>query len=156
MPYLEWKPSFSVGFERFDAENRHLVSLLNRLHSNLANQNTMSILGVILKELEWYTRWHFSAEEMHMQAHAYPNFTSHKLEHDRFKKQIDWFVDHFQWKRYEIAVEVCDALETWLTEHILQRDVAYASFFEFSGIADKDFPPFAGLPTKGEHLGLRT
>ena len=95
----------------------------------------MSILGVILKELGWYTRWHFRAEEMHMQVHAYPHFASHKLEHDRFKEQIDWFVDHFQRKRYEIAVEVCDALETWLTEHILQRDVAYASFFEFSGIA---------------------
>jgi hemerythrin len=136
MPLVEWKPEFSVGIERLDGEHRHLISLLNQLHGALANRREMLILGTILSELVWYTRWHFCAEEVHMKVHAYPDLASHKAEHDRFKEQVDQFVDHFHAGRDAIAVEVSDALQEWLIHHILQCDAAYARFFQSNGIAD--------------------
>lgn len=136
MLLVEWKPEFSVGVERFDEEHRHLISLLNQLQVALADQRENLILGAILKELVWYTRSHFKAEEVLMKRYAYPGLVSHRAEHDRFREKVAQFVDHFQSGRAVIAVEVSDALLEWLIDHILQCDAAYADFFRCNGIAD--------------------
>lgn len=136
MPFVEWKPEFSVGVGRFDDDHRHLISLLNQLHMALTNRREMSILGAILKELVWYTRWHFKSEEVLMKRYAYPDLASHIAQHDRFTEQVGQYVDHFQSGRDAIAVEVSDALQEWLIRHILQCDAAYARFFQSNGIAD--------------------
>jgi hemerythrin-like metal-binding protein len=136
MPPVEWKPEFSVGFERLDGEHRHLFSLLNQLNTALANQRQKSMLGAILRELDWYTRWHFKAEEVLMKRYAYPDTLAHIVEHDRFREQVAQYSAHFQSGRDVIAVEVSDALQEWLMRHILQSDAEYASFFQANGITD--------------------
>jgi hemerythrin-like metal-binding protein len=129
----QWKVLYRA---RLDAEHRHLISLLNQLHTALANRREMSILGAILTELVWYTRWHFKTEEALMKRYDYPNLPSHKAEHDDFTEQVAQFVDHFHSGRNTIAIEVSDALQDWLTRHILRCDAAYACFFRSNGIAD--------------------
>ena len=130
MPLVEWKPEFSVGFERLDGEHRHLISLLSQLHTALVNKQHMPMLGVILRELDWYTRWHFKAEEVLMKRYSCPDLIAHVAEHDRFREQVAQYSAHFHSGREAIAVEVSDALQEWLIRHILQCDIAYARFFQ--------------------------
>jgi hemerythrin len=136
MPLVEWKPEFTVGFERFDGEHRDLISLLNQLHTALVNQQQNSILDAILKDLDWYTRWHFKAEEVLMKSYAYP---------DRFREQVAQYSAHFESGRDLLATEVSDALQEWLIKHILLCDAQYVSFFQTNGIADIKLPQHASV-----------
>lgn len=134
----EWTPELSVGIGRFDDEHRHLISLLNQLHSAMEKPNGRSELRSILKGLLWYTRSHFRAEELLMKRYAYPELASHKAEHDRLKEQVRQCADHFRSGRDEIAVELSDTLQEWLTHHIMQSDAAYTSFFKSLDVSDLD------------------
>jgi hemerythrin len=136
VPLVEWRPEFSVGFARLDGEHHHLISLMNKLHMALVNGQEIFVLGGILKELDWYTRSHFRAEEVLMKGYGYPGLATHIVQHERFKEQLVQYADHFQSGRVAIAVEVLDALQEWLVRHILGSDAAYAAFFQATGVAD--------------------
>jgi hemerythrin len=136
MPFVEWKPEFSVGIERFDDDHRHLFLLLNQLHVSMAGRKISSALNIILKELDWYAQTHFRAEEVLMKRYRYPELAAHRAEHDRFTEQVAQFSRHFQSGRDEIIVEVSDTLWDWLAQHILQSDAAYARFFQSIGVAN--------------------
>jgi hemerythrin-like metal-binding protein len=142
----EWKPELSVGIDRFDDEHRHLISLLNQLHSGMASPNGKSALESVLKELIWYTKSHFRSEELLMKRHGYPELAAHKAEHDRFKEQVRQCADHFQSGRTEIVIELSDALQEWLTYHIIESDGAYTNFFKNLGITGDEEPTFAPKP----------
>jgi hemerythrin-like metal-binding protein len=167
MSLVKWTPDFSVGIERFDAAHRHLISLLNKTQMSLGNCREAIILGAILGELVWYTRWHLRDEELHMKFSVYPGLGPHKAEHDRFRKLVDQFVDQFHAGQKSIAVDVLKALRDWLTTHILESDAAYARFFQADAFADEAVqmsPPFKTLespsrevnyPSQFRHLDWR-
>ncbi len=127
MPIVEWKPEFSVENKRFDEDHRHLFLLLSQLQRSMAGGQGNSALILTLARC---AHAHFKAEEMAMQRYGYPELASHVAEHDRFTQQILQFVNHFHAGRPEIIVEASGALQECLAQHILQSDVAYASFFE--------------------------
>jgi hemerythrin-like metal-binding protein/diguanylate cyclase (GGDEF)-like protein len=141
MPFIEWKPEFSVGIVRFDDDHRHLISLLNQLHSAIYDDQDRLALNSILEGLVWYTQSHFRAEEALMQRYAYPKLTSHKAEHDRFTNQVVQFADGFKSGREANSVEIAAAMEDWLAKHILGCDAAYIQFFRSHGIADAVITP---------------
>lgn len=143
MPFVGWKPEFSVGIERFDDDHRHLFSLFNQLHMSMTGRESNSALNLILRELAWYAQTHFRAEEMLMKRHGYPGLDSHRAQHDRFTEQVDQFVDHFHSGRDEIKVEVSDTLQKWLTQHILRSDAAYAKFLQLKEAAEVQSLPQA-------------
>lgn len=129
MPFVDWKPEFSVGIERFDDDHRHLFYLLNQLHVSMATRENYSALNLVLKELVWYTQTHFRAEEVLMKRYGYPELASHSAEHDRFTEQVAQFADHFHSGQVGIIAEVSDTLREWLAQHILHSDAAYGRFF---------------------------
>ncbi len=141
MPFIEWKPEFSVGIVRFDDDHRHLISLLNQLHLAIHDDQDRLALSSILEGLVWYTQSHFRAEEALMQRYAYPKLTSHKAEHDRFKNQVVQFADGFKSGQEANSVEIAAAMEEWLAKHILGCDAAYTQFFRSYGIADAVITP---------------
>jgi len=136
MPYIQWKPEFSVGIERFDHDHRHLFSLLNQLHMSMAGRESNSALNLILRELNWYAQTHFTAEEVLMKRYGYPELDAHRVQHDRFIERVTQFCDHFQSGRNEIIVEVSDMLREWLGHHISQSDAAYAKCFRLNNWAE--------------------
>jgi hemerythrin len=136
MAFFEWNPAYSVGVSRFDDDHQHLISLLNQLHSAMAGGQGILALNSTLQGLVWYTKSHFKAEEVLMKRYAYPEFASHKAEHDAFAQQVAELVNDFESGRRAIAVEVLDALQDWLKLHILQCDAAYSAYFQANGIAD--------------------
>jgi hemerythrin len=153
MPFIAWKPEFSVGIAGLDDDHRHLISLLNESHSALGMDEDQGRLALrsILESLIWYTRSHFRAEEVLMQYYAYPKFASHRAEHDRLTKQVTYFADSFKLGSDAISVEVATALEEeWLAKHILQCDAAYAQFFRSNCMLDRVVKHVNGVKAAGE------
>ena len=135
MLFVEWEPEFSVGIKRFDDDHRHLFSLFNQLHEPIAAHDGNLALTLIMRELVWYAQTHFKAEEVLMKLYRYPEFVSHRAEHDHFAEQVLQFVDHFDSGRDEVIVEVSDTLQEWLAQ-MLRSDAAYAKFFQLHDAAE--------------------
>jgi hemerythrin-like metal-binding protein/diguanylate cyclase (GGDEF)-like protein len=136
MPSFEWKPEFSVGIVRFDDDHRHLISLLNQLRLAIHEGQDGLALSFILEGLIWYTQSHFGAEEALMQRYAFPEFASHKAEHDRFRDRVVEFADGFKSGRKTNSDEIATAMEEWLAKHMVECDASYSQFFRSKGVAD--------------------
>jgi len=129
MPLVEWKPEYSVGIDAFDDDHRQLFSLLNQAYASVSARQGDLALNHILRELAYYAQTHFRAEEALMKRYGYPELPAHKAKHDYFTAQIAQFSDHFQSGQVGLIIEVTNTLQLWLTEHILQYDLAYASYY---------------------------
>ncbi len=88
MPFVEWKPEFSVGIERFDDDHRRLFLLLNQVHMSMSGTVSILALRFILGDLVWYTQTHFRAEEVLMKRCGYPDLAAHRAEHNRFTERV--------------------------------------------------------------------
>lgn len=133
MAYWEWQESYATTVSEFDAHHQHLMSLLNNLYDNVFSCTDVSkkqrLIGESLTELADYTQYHFTAEEELMRQYAYPDFTSHKQQHDHFKQQVAELIGQHRDGTLTLSHPVLTLLIEWITVHILETDKKYGPFF---------------------------
>jgi hemerythrin-like metal-binding protein len=129
-----WSDTYSVKIGIIDMQHKNLVSIINELHQAMVAGHGKEQLGKILSNLINYTHVHFKTEETFMESHQYPEFTSHKSEHDRLTKTVLDFQAKFQRNEVGLTIEVMDFLKNWLGKHILGVDKRYAPFFNAKGM----------------------
>ncbi len=118
MPYIEWNSNISVNVADIDTQHKKLVNLINTLHEAMTQGKGKEILGKVLDELVDYTKTHFSFEEGKMQAAGYKQYLSHKLEHDRFTRQVMDLQKQYHDGKATITIDVLNFLKDWLVNHI--------------------------------------
>jgi hemerythrin-like metal-binding protein len=89
-----------------------------------------------LKELESYAAEHFQTEEILMKQNGYPDYPSHKQEHDEFIEKIEDLKKKFEKQKetYTVPIETWIFLKNWLNQHIMGTDKQYVPFFQEKGI----------------------
>lgn len=124
MALLHWRPNMSLGIAALDADHRHLIDLLNRLHFMFLAGDENAAVGDVLDELLAYTRRHFAREEAVMRRTGYPGFQRHRQQHrelaDRlavFRARFDAAPDQFDMAAFY------DFLSEWLLVHVLDEDM---------------------------------
>ncbi|MDP7624888.1 MAG: bacteriohemerythrin [Rhodospirillales bacterium] len=125
MSELEWKESWSVGYNLLDEDHMVLINIINQVK---ASQENNKPIDWVLQDLSDYVDLHFSREEEMMHIVGYSGFDEHVKEHRSF---VEWlntvkfsFNNNPQAKHY-IADTVLDYLEVWLKNHILHTDMNY-------------------------------
>jgi hemerythrin-like metal-binding protein len=129
-----WSDTYSVQIGIIDMQHKNLVNLVNELHQAMGVGQGKEQAGKILSNLIRYTQVHFKTEENLMESHKYPEYTSHKSEHDRLTKTVLDFQDKFQRNQVGLTVELMDFLKLWLTRHILGSDQKYTPFLNAKGV----------------------
>jgi len=86
------------------------------------------ILLTVLKELQQYVEYHFKAEETLMRLHAYPEFTSHKAEHEDAVQKINKFIEEYDRHEEHLVIDVLNFLSNLLQNHILHTDRKYIPY----------------------------
>ena len=133
MRKISWHDSFSVGVTKLDEHHQHLAHLINQLYDCIPNSSESEKVVDILSALIEYARYHFSHEEGYMEAHDFPQFEQHRIEHIQF---------------CEVVAETCYGatigiigldelhkyLTNWWTNHILYEDMLYKPFFVSKGL----------------------
>jgi len=125
MDTLRWDDSYSVGDEHIDEQHRGLIQLINKLDSGAP-------VAVVLGELQTYVDVHFRDEERMLEAVDYPDLAAHKIQHAAFE---EWLEASRQACRSGEVVNllrdsISSYLKTWLVNHILVSDKAYAAFLD--------------------------
>ena len=86
MADLEWKESYSVGIEQFDADHKKLIEIINRV---VKADEAGGPVQWVLQELDNYARDHFQAEEERMTAAGYPGLEEYRKEHMAFHEWLE-------------------------------------------------------------------
>lgn len=126
MSIMEWDSSLDIGVEEMNDQHKVLLDIMNRMHDEYEKDESSSMLGMLLNQLETATVKHFSEEEQFMEQHNYPGLGMHKNVH---KSLLSKFADHK--KTFEQTGVMDDAffafLKLWLTAHIQGIDAKYAA-----------------------------
>ena len=77
---------------------------------------------------------HFATEEMLMQSHGYPDYPTHKAEHEQLASKVVDFQNKFLSKEVGLTIEVMEFLKDWLSKHILASDKKYSPFLNSKGV----------------------
>lgn len=134
MALIEWNQSLSVGVVQFDQQHHQLVTMLNDLHAAMQRGEGSQVLDTVLGDLIAYTRDHFTAEEILMEYHDYPDFQHHTRAHRLLVEQVHAIQDRVKSGRPLQLTSVMQFLVNWLTNHILTEDKNYRSFFQARGV----------------------
>ncbi len=135
MELVQWSEKYSVGVSELDRQHQQLIQLLNRLISTTGTISTHSeTISDILREMTDFARTHFKAEERLMKAYGYPGLEEQKRLHAQFRKKTASFTKGAERGDEQIPQELLEYLIDWLTHHILEKDMAYRSFFQDKGV----------------------
>jgi hemerythrin len=127
MEYFPWKDEYSVGIFEIDSQHRRLIAILNRLYSEMWEENVNENIDTAITELMDYTMTHFKFEEALMDRYGYPKAAEHKAVHSKLTQEVYAYKSVIDKNRPVNPLEVIPFLKEWLSHHILQQDKAYVS-----------------------------
>lgn len=128
MALFQWNNSFSVNNSEIDKQHQKLISLVNDLHSAMSQGKSQEVLGGIFDDLLSYTKYHFKSEEDEMLKKNYPDYSAHRLEHQKLTNQAMKLKQEFDSGKVVISIELLNFLKDWLKNHILETDKKYVPF----------------------------
>jgi hemerythrin-like metal-binding protein len=128
MSLIEWDDAFSVGNKQLDEHHKKFFHIINILHDAMKNGEEEKVLLTVLKELQQYVQYHFKAEETLMKIHAYPDYSSHKAEHEDAIQKVNKFMLDYERQEENLAIDVLNFLSNLFQNHILHTDRKYIPF----------------------------
>ena len=124
---IRWKPQYNLGLDEIDEQHQSLLELINKAWRAIVRRSDQTVVMEVIDELERYTLAHFAAEETFMRVTGYPEFNTHKDEHNAF---IDRVAQEKALARHTggLSLDLMHFLRDWLIDHIVVSDKAYAEF----------------------------
>lgn len=128
MKDIAWGEVLSVGLDEIDDDHRKLINIFNILNHAVTDGESPEYLAAILEELINCTVWHFSHEERLMLKYGYEQTDEHKTEHQELIQGAKELQQKILQEDKPVADEDIEALERWLTGHILTSDMKLGSY----------------------------
>jgi hemerythrin len=123
---IEWNDEkMATGFPEIDAQHKEWIRRINEFDDAVVNRKGQEIIQNTLDFLNQYTETHFAGEEALMAQHKSPVLEPNRAAHDEFRRKL---AEIRAWVKNEGAtsvevIELKDALEKWLGNHICTIDV---------------------------------
>lgn len=128
MSWVDWKEAYRVGDASIDADHQYLFKLINEFHDSFRQKKDRRELLRVLNNLVAYAEGHFRREELIMAAHGYPLLDAHLVLHEELYDAIYALNERLLEGSDPAENETIAFLRTWLSDHILQHDLAFAEY----------------------------
>lgn len=129
---LIWNKSFELGIPIIDEQHQELITIANKLYqlnSQLNEDYNYDYIMAIIGELQAYTLYHFNTEEALLNAVDYPEFSSHKKEHEAFIAYLKTINDEKIEREQDVFLnELLKQVIHWIFNHIKTVDFLYKPF----------------------------
>ena len=122
MAYFEWADDLVIDNGPIDKDHRHLVDLVNELHTATSQGHGQQIVANILESLINYTSDHLQREERLMASVNFPNLERHKIGHVKFTQDLRALQTKYEAGSITVASQLSTALRDWLSLHIRRSD----------------------------------
>lgn len=130
MAYFEWADDLVIDNGPIDDDHRHLVDLVNQLHTATSEGRGIEVVDAILNDLIAYTKGHLQREEALMASLQFPQLPQHKVHHDRFTERIDALKAKYDAGSITVAAQLSAVLRDWLSLHIRRNDKEIKYFMD--------------------------
>jgi hemerythrin-like metal-binding protein len=122
---IRWSEALAVGAAALDTDHQHLFALTNEVMAAILDGRGPEMVKTAIKDLEHYTRQHFSREEALLFETGYPDAEAHRAAHKILLGQLQEIRDIAGGQQPE---RVARFLQAWILDHILVSDMDYARF----------------------------
>jgi len=133
-----------VGFINFSKEEIVNVNLIDEQHTiiagivnkiyDLAEENKLDEIVINLDKLVEEIENHFETEEKYMKENKFSGYFSHKLEHDRFYRQLLQTAEKFKSDKTQFDNERLIGIRKWFFNHIEISDKKCGAYLNSIGI----------------------
>lgn len=128
MSLIEWSDDYIVGNAQIDDQHRYLFQLINAFYdAYMENQSRREVMR-LLNQLIEYSESHFQDEEAIMRQAGYSEVDTHHHAHEGLYDQIFALNTKFDDRALNPTHDTISFLRTWLTDHIMKEDMAFAAF----------------------------
>ena len=121
---VRWQTSYSVGIKLVDDQHKELIGLTNKLFASCMagmERSKNTFLDVIHEAVD-YVAYHFGTEEKIMERVNYPDFLTHKKEHEFFVREVFDKVEDFKNGKLLTPLQFVYFLRDWVLNHIAVSD----------------------------------
>jgi hemerythrin-like metal-binding protein len=126
--------------------------MITRLENSLNKGMEAYHLGLVIKDLVHYTKFHFSSEERVMQQINYPEFENQKKMHETLIQNVINILLNLKDGKEITSKELISFLTKWLYDHIVNEDKKIGKYYKvYSNISVQEFSltPKLEIPAEG-------
>ncbi len=134
MAFINWNENLSVKINSIDEQHKKLIELINDFYDNIQSRSNNENIGKLISGMKNYTQMHFTLEEKYMKQFSYPDYFSHKNEHDSFIAKVSSLEEKYNSKKLIISFEITGFLKEWIKNHIQESDMKYSDFLVKNGV----------------------
>lgn len=133
MAYFEWADDMVIDHGPIDTDHRHLVDLVNQLHTATSQGRGQEVVAKILESLIAYTAEHLQREEHLMASVDFRDLERHKSGHAKFVDDLRDLQKKYQNGSITVASQLSTVLRDWLSLHIRRNDKELRRFIQKKG-----------------------
>lgn len=134
MSFINFRSEDKVHLRSIDIEHQQIVHIIDSLHNSVMNFDE----PLVAKEMQYLLELlqiHFGNEERLMTENKFPGYISHKLEHDRFYRNMLNSVQSHPNGKIIFGIEELESIRRWFFNHIEINDRKCATFLIEKGIS---------------------
>ena len=146
--HAEWSAELNTGVDVVDEQHQPYFNLLNDYLKKASETSSGPQLVLDLAEkltfLHKYAEEQFSTEEAIMREAGYPDYESHKEEHQHFLHHVEELYLQMKTRGYSPSLgrEVNYYIIEWFVEHIRLTDKKLVGFLNEKSAEDSKLPRF--------------
>jgi len=122
MAYFEWADDLVIDQGLIDQDHRHLIELVNTLHTATSQGCGQEVVGRLFQALMTYTHEHFQREEQVMASVHFPHLAGHQQVHRQFMADLAALQSQYEQGSITTASQLSSLLRDWLSLHIRRSD----------------------------------
>jgi hemerythrin len=122
--FVEWIDNYSIGIPLIDSQHRRLIDVTNKLFKGClgGDDEARRFFLKTIHEAVDYVQYHFTTEEKIMARIDYPEYVSHKGQHQDFVRELVAEVQSFQAGKRFVPNMMVRYLRDWVLTHIAMTD----------------------------------
>lgn len=132
MPFMQWTEMLAIDGGEVDHQHRGLFDAVNSFQQAVAEGHVTEAVAQTLDFLKDYGVRHFTDEEAMLAAKGYPGLDQHRRQHQQFIAQVESFRAQLLEGGSGLGHSMSQFLGSWLVNHIMVADKAYAAFLRGS------------------------
>ena len=133
MEFIEMKSEDSVNVRIIDEQHQKITEIVNLLYRSIVELDKKTSVKHLIELLEILEN-HFGTEESLMKENKFPGYISHKLEHDRFYRQVLTATDGYKNGKDNFGIEQLKGIKRWFFNHIEINDRKCGEYLAAKGI----------------------
>jgi len=131
---IKWDDRFVVDGGLIDRDHKALFKLVNAFNKNVPDFESLSQMAPFLKSLSKYMLAHFKREEKLQEVSGFIFSDEHQQEHkemiEKFQVMLNKANKANRHNITDIAVEIGEFLQEWLTDHVIENDLQMRPFVD--------------------------